>query len=50
MTMLIVGFLLGQLVGSLAHEADMRRCIRRYGHTRYSGWLGAIRGKIEEEK
>ncbi len=44
---IIVVWLLGLFVGALAHESDMRRCIQRYGHTRHSGWLGKISGRVE---
>lgn len=36
------------LISSMAHEADMRRSIKKYGHTGGSGWLGRIRGIVEE--
>jgi hypothetical protein len=40
--------LIACVASALAHEADMRRAIRKHGHTRHAGWLGRIKGTIEQ--
>ena len=32
---------------AVAHEADIRRAIRKHGHTSSAGWLGKISGRLD---
>ena len=45
---LIIGVVFICVVASIAHELDMRRAIKKYGHTGYAGWLGKIEGSIKD--
>jgi hypothetical protein len=45
---IIVLVIVACIVSSIAHEADMRRAIRKHGHTSMAGWLGRIKGKVED--